>query len=131
MAACAAISFASADDEVRKAETEWANAVKSRDLAALERMYTPELIYAHATGTIEDKKKYLDRLKTGAQRYDSITYESSRVVIYGDSAVTHSIMRMVGVNSAGPFNDHVMMIHFWVKQGGAWKLAAHQTTKIP
>jgi len=30
-----------------------------------------------------------------------------------------------------PFNDHVMMMHVWVKQGGSWHLAAHQTTKVP
>jgi hypothetical protein len=38
---------------------------------------------------------------------------------------------MTGTNDAGPFNDHVMMMHIWVKQGAAWRLAAHQTTKIP
>ena len=44
---------------------------------------------------------------------------------------THSIARMTGRNDAGPFDDHLMIIHLWVKQGGTWQLAAHQTTKIP
>ena len=87
--------------------------------------------YAHATGAIETKQKYMDRLKSGAQKYDEITQEETKVIVYGDSAVTHSIMRMTGVNQAGPFNDHVMMMHLWVKQGGSWRLAAHQTTKLP
>jgi hypothetical protein len=29
-----------------------------------------------------------------------------------------------------PFNDHLKMLHVWVKQGRAWRLAAHQTTKL-
>jgi hypothetical protein len=48
-----------------------------------------------------------------------------------EAAGAFHIVRMTGKNDSGPFNDHLMMIHFWVKQGGAWKLAAHQTTKIP
>lgn len=131
-AAMAALCFGyAAEDEIRGAEKAWAAAVKGGDLAALGRIYTDDLIYAHATGAIEDKKKYLDRLRTGAQKYDDIAFESTRVVVYGDSAVAHSILWMRGTNSAGKFNDHVMMMHLWVKQGGAWRLAAHQTTKLP
>jgi ketosteroid isomerase-like protein len=128
----AALCFgAPADDEIRNAEKAWAEAVKSRNFAALEKIFSPELIYAHSTGAIETKQKYLDRLRSGAQRYDGITHETIKVVAYGDSAVAHSLVRMTGGNSSGPFNDHLMMMHLWVKQGGSWRLAAHQTTKIP
>ena len=123
-------AYAASEGEIRNAEKSWAAAVKGRDYAALEKIFTPGLIYAHASGAIEDKDKYVGRLRSGAQRYDSITHESTKIVLYGDSAVAHSIMRMTGVNTAGPFNDHVMMMHLWVKQNGAWRLAAHQTTKI-
>ena len=122
---------ASAEDEIRNAEKAWAAAVKSRDFAALEKIFTPGLIYAHATGAVETKQKYIDRLRSGAQKYDSITHESTKVVMYGDSAVAHSLVRTIGTNDKGPFNDHVLMMHHWVKQGGSWRLAAHQTTKVP
>lgn len=122
---------ASPEDEIRAAEKAWAAAVKGRDLAALEKIFTPGLIYAHATGAIETRQKYLDRLKSGKQRYDAVTHEKMQVVPYGDAVVSHCILRMTGVNDAGPFNDHVMAMHLWVKQNGSWHLAAHQTTKIP
>lgn len=122
---------ATPEEQIKSADQQWAAAVKKRDLAALEKMYTPGLIYAHASGAVEDKTKYIDRLKAGKQRYDSVNIESTKVVAYGDSAVSHSVVRTIGVNDSGPFNDHVMMMHLWVKQGGAWRLAAHQTTKIP
>ncbi|MBI1789341.1 MAG: nuclear transport factor 2 family protein [Acidobacteria bacterium] len=132
IAAAAVASFAaSGEEEIRGAEKAWAAAVKGRDFAALDKIFTPGLIYAHATGSIESKEKYIDRLRSGAQRYDSITHEDVRVVMYGDAAVAHSMVRVTGSNNAGPFNDHVMMMHLWVKQGGAWRLAAHQTTKVP
>jgi ketosteroid isomerase-like protein len=123
--------LAATEDDIRTADRRWAEAVKNRDLAALERMYTPGLIYAHASGVVEDKATYIARLRSGKQRYDSVNIESTKVAAYGDSAVSHSIVRTIGVNDKGPFNDHVMMMHVWVRQSGEWKLAAHQTTKIP
>ena len=127
----AAASAAGPEDEIKAADKAWAAAVKGKDLAALDKMFLPGLVYAHATGPIESKEVYINRLKEGKQRYDTVVIESTRVFPYGDSALSHSIVRVTGVNSAGPFNDHVMMMHMWVKQGGAWRLAGHQTTKVP
>ena len=127
----AASLLAASEAEIRQAETAWANAVRTGDTAALDKIFTPALIYAHATGKIEDKQTYLARLKSGKQHYTGVTQEKIRIEMYGASAVAHAIMRMTGTNDAGPFNDHVMMMHLWVKEQGAWRLAAHQTTKIP
>lgn len=130
MAACL-LRAAGVDEAIREADKRWAAAVVAKDTAALEQMFTPDLIYAHASGALEDKQKYIGRLKAGRQKYDSVQIESTRVVPYGDSAISHSIVRTIGTNDQGRFNDHVMMLHVWVKQGGTWHLAAHQTTKVP
>ena len=122
---------AGAEDEIRAADAQWAAAVKAADTAALEKIFTSGLIYAHATGAVEDKQTYINRLKSGKQKYSAVTIESTKIVPYGDAAVSHSVVRTIGVNDKGPFNDHVMMMHLWVKQGGAWRFAAHQTTKVP
>src|SRR3954447_23469020 len=119
------------ENDIRKGDQQWATAVKNRDAATLEKLFAPGLIYAHATGAVQNKTEYIERLKSGKQRYDNVQIESSRVVPYGDAAVSHSVVRTIGVNDSGPFNDHVMMMHFWIKEGAVWHLTAHQTTKIP
>jgi ketosteroid isomerase-like protein len=129
--AIAVVALCAPEDEIRTADQRWAAAVKGGDTAVLERMYTSGLIYAHATGKVEDKSQYIERLKSGKQKYSDVVIESTKIVAYGDSAVSHSIVRTIGTNDNGPFNDHVMMMHVWVKQRGEWRLAAHQTTKIP
>lgn len=125
------LSAAAGEDEIKSAEKAWIAAVKSRNVAQLEKLFTPELIYGHASGAIETKQKYLDRLKSGKQRYDSMEIESMKIVMYGTTAVAHCVARFTGVNDSGPFNDHLMLLHTWVKQKGAWQLAAHQTAKLP
>ena len=119
------------DAAIRDAENGWSTAVTGRNFEALERILGHKLIYAHATGAIESKDQYLARLRSGTQRYDSITRESIRIVPYGDSAITHSILTMRGTTNGKPFNDHVMALHVWEKQDGTWTLVAHQTTKLP
>jgi len=118
------------EDEVRAAEKNWAAAVTSANYPALEKILSGELIYAHSTGAIESKADYIGRLKSGKQKYDVIDLENVTVKVYGDAAVAHSKLRMSGVSDARPFNDRLMAMHVWVKQGGAWRLVAHQTTKL-
>ncbi|MBI5281032.1 MAG: nuclear transport factor 2 family protein [Candidatus Solibacter usitatus] len=116
--------------EIRKAESAWAAAVQGRDFAALEAMYADELIYAHSSGVVESKRQYMDRIRQGLQRYDDVKHESVRVVLHGDTAIAHCFLRMRGKSNERSFDDHLMMMHVWVKRAGAWKLAAHQTTKL-
>jgi ketosteroid isomerase-like protein len=122
---------ASPEEEVRAAEKSWSEAVMKRDFAALEGIFSDDLIYAHSTGNIETREDYLTRLKSGKQRYDTMTYEKTKVTVHGSSVVLHAITRFTGKNDSGAFNDHLMMIHFWVKKGKTWRLVAHQTTRIP
>lgn len=116
--------------QVRQAEQAWAEAVQRGDTAALERLYSERLIYAHSTGAVETRQQYLDRMKSGLQRYDRVAFESTRVVIEGGAAVSHSFLRMSGTSNGRRFDDYLMMLHVWVKQRGVWRLVAHQTTKL-
>ncbi len=119
-----------AEDELKKTEKGWAAAVVARDYAKLDRVLNNRLIYAHSTGVIETKSDYLGKLKSGKQRYDVIDHQKMEVRVHGNAAVVHSLVRMQGESATGPFDNKLMMIHTWVKSGGAWQLAAHQTTKL-
>jgi hypothetical protein len=74
---------------------------------------------------------YFGRIKSGALKYESIEHEGITVKPYGDAAILHCKVRMKGMADGQPFSTSAVMIHVWVKQGGVWKLAAHQTTRLP
>jgi ketosteroid isomerase-like protein len=131
LAGLGVLQAASAEDEVRKAETDWAAAVVARDYAALEQILGDQLIYAHSTGVVESKSEYVEKLRSAAQKYDGIEHFSTNVKTYGEAAVAHSKVRMKGQSGSEPFDNQLMMMHLWVKQGGRWRLAAHQTSKLP
>lgn len=129
--ATALLAFPATQDEVAQAEKAWAAAVIKGDVAALDRLLAPELIYTHSSGVVEDRKAYFGRIKSGGLKYESIEHEEITVKPYGDAAILHCKVRMKGVSDGQPFNTSAVMTHVWVKQGGAWRLAAHQTTRLP
>lgn len=125
--ACTAFA---AETDIEKAEKAWSAAVIARNFAALDKIYSNDLLYAHSTGNVENKQQYMDRLKSGKQRYEKVHFEKLQVFPHGDTSVVHGILRMAGTSNGEPFNHHIMLMHVWVKKGGEWKLVAHQTTRI-
>lgn len=125
------VALAAVEDEIRAADQQWAEAAKSSDAAQLNRLLADGLIYTHATGVIDDKKSYIDKVKSKRQKYDGIVHSNVRVKVFdGHTAVLTARMRMHGTNPAGAFDDQVLMTHVWVKLSGSWQLVAHQTTKV-
>jgi len=116
---------------VAQAEKAWAAAVVKGDHAALDKLLAADLIYTHSSGVVENKNVYFGKLKSGALKYESIQHEDIVVKPYGDAAVLHCKVRMKGVSDGAPFSAYAVMTHVWVKQGGSWKLAAHQATRLP
>ena len=111
-------------------DKQWSDSIVKGDTAALEKLLSDDLVYAHSTGIVDTKTSYIAKIKERRQVYKSFEQHKPTVNIYKDSAVTFSYVRVTGTNQAGVFDDKVMLIHFWVKQNNTWRLAAHQTTKI-
>jgi len=120
----------STDNDVRKAEEAWAAAVKVSDASALDKLLANDLVYTHSTGNVDTRTDYLSKMKAGTQKYTDLQYSGMKVRTWnGDTAVVNSQLRMLGATNGTPFDNTVYVIHVWVKQGGTWKLVAHQTTR--
>lgn len=130
LAGAVLLPAAGPEDEVLKAEKNWANAVTAKNFKAVEAALSDELIYAHSTGVIESKAEYLGKLRSGTQVYDVIDHLKTTVKVHGNAAAAHSIVVMKGTTKAVPFDNKLMMMHLWVMEGGRWRLAAHQTTRL-
>ncbi|MCS7025367.1 MAG: nuclear transport factor 2 family protein [Bryobacteraceae bacterium] len=116
--------------EIEALDRAWRDAVVQRDFARLDQLLAPDLIYAHASGVVDTKQSYLEKLRSGKQIYRTLEQHKVSVRIHGEAAITHSWVHVTGTNPAGPFDDKVMMLHVWVKKGTSWLLAAHQTTRV-
>jgi ketosteroid isomerase-like protein len=129
LAASLAFGQSGSEAEIKKAETAWTTAVSKSDAAAVASLLSDDLIYTHSTGLAESKSQYLAKLKTGAQKYDSIQYSDQKIRLFGNTAVVNGTFRMTGSTKGVPFDNTLLVTHVWVKQGNGWKLVSHQTTR--
>ena len=120
----------SAEDAVRSAEKAWAAAAARGDHAALSRLISDQLVYGHSTGLVENKSEYLEKIRTGARKYQSIEHKTMLVRVFGNTAMAHATLRFLGSNKDAPFDHLVMLLHVWVKEDGRWQLAGHQATQL-
>lgn len=124
---CLAQTGTSAANDPDKA---WIAAILSRDVAALDRLLDEKLIYAHASGVVDTKSDYIGKIRSGRQVYKTFQQKNVTQWVQGNTLITHSWVSVTGVNAQGPFDDKIMMLHVWLKDGPGWKLAAHQTTRV-
>jgi len=116
----------------KAAERAWGAATASGDLATLEKVIADDLSYIHSTGDVDTKAILIGNMKSGARKYHEMTYESLDARVYDNAAVVTAVARIkTSVNGAAPVPAHLRFIHVWVYQKGIWRLAAHQSLRLP
>ena len=129
-AALAADSKPADAEAVRQAEHAWAQAALKGDAAAFEKILADDMTHTHGGGRTESKAQFVEAIRSGAQKYEAIDYEEIKVRVYGSTAIVTSEPNIRTVNSGVPSSSHSRFLHVYVKQGGVWRLVAHQSTRI-
>ncbi len=134
IAACAAMLGADPKtvDGVKAAERGWGAATASADEAALNKILADDLTYTHSSGENDTKAIFIDNMKSGARKYHEVTYKSVDARLYGNAAVVMVVGAVkTSVKGAMQAPANLRMLHLWVYQNGAWRLAAHQSLRLP
>lgn len=123
-------------DEILQQEEELANAKRTLDLAAIDRMYADDLLLTGVLGeptcsksaVMEEMRRGIaqrDAAKAGGTRFDTLTEnEDTKVVALGDTAIAN--YRYV-VTFRGPNLDlrrRYRTTNVWVKRDGRWQIVA-------
>jgi uncharacterized protein (TIGR02246 family) len=120
----------SAREAILRLEQEWQDALISADVAALDRLYAETMIYTHSNGSVDDKKSYIESLRSGTAKYQSMTRDEIKVQIFGDSAIVTCHWQVSSVSGTKVNNTNARYLHFYTRQNGKWRMVAHQATRI-
>jgi len=120
------------EKQVMEADQDWAQATTKGDSAALDRILHEELIYIHSNGEADTKAQFMDNIKTGKRRYESIDLKNPRVRVFGSAAVVTSTaaIKTSMQGKAGP-PANLAFLHTYIKDKGRWRMVAHQSTRLP
>jgi len=129
----ASLAAATPEQAVLDAEKTWSTAVVAGDTATLDRLLSADLSYGHASGALDNKKNYIGRIQSGAQKYVSVVYDEGKpdVRVYGLTAVLIASAEVTSLTDGKPNAQHLRFLHVYVRRGGQWQLVAHQSVKLP
>lgn len=112
--------------EILDAERALQAAMRSSDVAALDRLLHPALLAVGPDGQLADKAADLGAHESGLFRIDALDEEEVRVVAAGDTAVTLVVLRVRGAIGDAEVAGRMRYTRTWTRDGGTWRvLAAH------
>jgi len=131
--ALAATAFAAdpkADEKaVRAAVAQFDDAARKQDRATLDKLLSPDLVYVHSLGKVENKTECIDALlKT---KIDFKMAPHATVKLHGDTAVVHAQTMAHMLQDGKPGQVPLDMMQVWVKKGNAWQMVARHTLRFP
>ncbi len=101
------------------------------DTAALAAMMSDDLTYTHSSGVTETKAEFLDGIRTGRYAYRSIESKDRRVRLHGDAAIVSGTAHIVVEPGGKRIEIDLHFSELYVRQGGAWRMALWQATRLP
>jgi ketosteroid isomerase-like protein len=103
-------------------------ALQRGDVAALDRLYTDDLVYTNATGRVLTKAQHLTDIRTRKLRLTSLKHSDVEVRVHGTTGivtgVSTSLVEYQGTVSSSPRR----YVNVYVKDNGLWRCAVHFET---
>jgi ketosteroid isomerase-like protein len=119
-----------ATDEVLKADDERNEALQKGDVAALERIYSDDLVYANATGALLTKTQHLDDLKAKTLHFISFKHEDVKATVHGDTGLVTGISKSEVEYKGSISKSHRRFLNVFSKRDGRWLCVGHFETNI-
>lgn len=101
------------------------------DTEVLDALFTDDLIYLHSTGAIDDKKVYLDGLKTGKTKYLAIAYQPDEYRFAKNFALILGKVDMKVLVGGEERKVRALIISTWRFENERWKMMIWQATTQP
>ena len=120
-----------AQQEALQFEREACKAFRDADVAALERVLTPEFTLTLSNGEVSTRADEINELRTGKVHYDVFENYDMLARLYGnDMAVVLGKTRVKGTADGKPFDRVVQFTDTMIKRNGRWQLAAGHVSRI-
>ena len=121
-----------AEEQVKQADRRWAEATIKMDIPTLEQLLADDLTYSHSSGRTETKAEFLNATKTQSLKYEAVDAQEVKVRVRGNMAVLNSLTNLTVRPAGGQSNTfRARILRVYVRDKGAWRLFAHQSTRMP
>jgi ketosteroid isomerase-like protein len=118
------------EEELLKLENEFARAVASNNADALDRLLADDWIIVEPDGSIIDKPRFLEVIRSGALSHESMKSTDLKVRVYGNTAVVTGLTTSKGKFMGQDFISCERATDIFVKQADRWQCVFTQLTRF-
>ena len=100
------------------------------DTSFLENYTTDDYTTVAGVGAVMSKSEAIQLRKSGDIKYSAIEVSDKKVRVYGNSAVLTATADTKATLKNNDISGKYRIVQVWVKEGGKWKIAHMQSTKV-
>lgn len=101
------------------------------DSQVLADLASDDLEYVHSSGTVRDKKGFIDEFMKRWTNFTSVTILDQTIKISGDNAIVRHRLVADADNPGYPAKVDIIILMVWRKEQGKWRMLARQAAKVP
>lgn len=102
------------------------------DAPRLAAMLSESLVYVHSTGVRDGRDQYLERLVSGALRYETLEFTAPHYRLLGSVGLVHAGMRATVLRNDGRHAVASSTLAVWQHADAGWQLQAlHASPAAP
>jgi ketosteroid isomerase-like protein len=118
--------------DIARLEDERYAAMLGKDIAALERLLHPDLVYMHSSGVADSKTSYIGGARDRVWDYSRITRSDQTVRLNGALALVFNRLKIdLSVRGVAKSLDNRALAVWVADDSGAWRLIALQSGMVP
>ena len=128
----APVDTVAVEAEIKKTVGEYAAGIAKNDSAAFDKATADNFMFVGNDGVVSTKAERLESMKSGATKYESLTYDdlAVRVRPTGDGAIVIGKATVKGMNMGKPIDGAMRVTQVWMKTNDGWKMVTLQATAI-
>jgi ketosteroid isomerase-like protein len=107
------------------------DAMAKKDLAALNKLISDDLVYTHSSARLDTKKTLIGNMESGGTVYTSVVPSDVKAQDLGDTVVLTGSCKISVMSQGRPNSFGVRFTDVWANKGGQWQMVTWQSTRTP
>lgn len=129
-AAAPAAYASSVDDQIKKLEQDWAQAIVKDPAAAVDKFEADDITSTDPTGRVTDKAQDRKDFGSGDLKFESVEQSDMKTQVYGNVVVVTGKSTDKGTYKGQDISGVYRFTDIWVKRNGKWMAVASQYNKV-
>ncbi len=118
-------------EEALKAEDARYAAQMGDDFAAMDELFSPDLVYIHTSSVLDNKASYIESMRSGTVKYKVMRRSEVNVRTFGCVAIINGIGNYDVRVKDNDVNVVLRFTSIWQKKDNALEFISWQSTRIP